>query len=119
VPVKAAYPDPEEALLEKLDWLREASGSRFAEIETELYCFTAVTDDPELAAANSLYARSFYPGRPSDALQSPQFLFGPVDQLVDLLWERREKFGVATYHLVGEVDVLRDFAPVIEKLRGH
>ena len=53
-------------------------------------------------------------------LASPLFLFGTVDQIVEDLQARRQRFGLS-YIAVGEyfqADVMERFAPVIAKLAG-
>jgi probable F420-dependent oxidoreductase len=117
--VTAPQQDAGDVLAEKLGWIREAAGDRFDQLEIELYCFAAITDDPDQAAQRHPLARIFYPAGPAAAVRaSPDFLFGPAGRIADILLERREKFGIATYQLSGDDRLLRDFGPVIERLDG-
>ena len=53
---------------------------------------------------------------PEQALRSPHALAGSVEQIVDDLVERRERWGIS-YIGVG-VDALHSLAPVVAKLAG-
>jgi probable F420-dependent oxidoreductase len=103
-----------EATDQKLAWIREAAGERLDRIELSITIFLAtITDDRESFAA------AIAPGlgaEPSDILATPHFLIGTVDQLVDDLRERRERFGISYVILPGEV--ADSLAPVVERLTG-
>jgi hypothetical protein len=53
---------------------------------------------------------------PEQARHSPHALCGTVDQIVEDLVERRERFGISTIGL--SASALDDMAPVIERLAG-
>jgi alkanesulfonate monooxygenase SsuD/methylene tetrahydromethanopterin reductase-like flavin-dependent oxidoreductase (luciferase family) len=103
-----------EATERKIAWVREAAGDRFDQIE--LNCTTSdvhVTDDPgpiaeQLAAKNGV--------TPRQIMESPHVLLGSVDEVVERLHERRERFGFS-YVVVTEPN-MRAFAPVVERLAG-
>jgi probable F420-dependent oxidoreductase len=99
---------------EKVAWIREAAGSRFEDIELGLTIFRAsVTDERDAVAA------AFAPMmelEPRDILELPHFLVGTVQQIVEDLQSRRERFGVT--HIVLPDDGADDLAPVVERLAG-
>ncbi|MGH2561317.1 MAG: TIGR03621 family F420-dependent LLM class oxidoreductase [Thermomicrobiales bacterium] len=103
-----------EATDRKLAWIREAAGERFPTIELNVMCSTVVvTDDREgeaarLAAEFGLTAEQI--------LGSPIMLVGTVDQLVETLLARRERWGFS-YVVVLE-GVMEAFAPVVARLSG-
>ena len=103
-----------EATEEKLLWIKEGAGNRFSEIELAVSIFVAnVTDDREAVA------EAMAPGigcEPRDVLEIPHFLIGTVDQIVEDLKARRERFGISYLALPGEV--AEAFAPVVERLTG-
>ena len=103
-----------EATEEKVLWIKEGAGTRFAEIELAVSIFVAnVTDDREAVA------EAMAPGigcEPRDVLEIPHFLIGTVDQIVEDLKARRERFGISYLALPGEV--AEAFAPVVERLTG-
>jgi probable F420-dependent oxidoreductase len=103
-----------EATEEKLLWIKEAAGDRFPQIELAVSIFVAnVTDDRESVA------EVMAPGigcEPRDVLDIPHFLIGTVDQIVEDLKARRERFGISYLAIPGEA--AEALAPVVERLTG-
>ncbi len=99
---------------QKIEWVREAAGERFDEIELQIrYFLTAVTDDRRglaeaLAPAYGLTA--------DEALESGVALVGTVDEICDQLVQRRDEWGVS-YVIIGD-DNVEAFAPVVARLAG-
>ena len=100
---------------DKLRWIREAAGERFAKIELgTLIQNASVTDDRDLVA------EAFAPRigmEPRDLLEVPHFMIGTVDQIVEDLEKRRERFGIS--HVVVPGDSADELAPVVERLTGR
>jgi probable F420-dependent oxidoreductase len=103
-----------EATDEKLAWVKEAAGDRFERIELSVTIFLAnITEDRESVA--TAMAAGF--GTESkDVLDMPHFLIGTIDQLVEELQRRRERYSVSFVIVPGEVAEL--FAPVVARLSG-
>ena len=103
-----------ESTDEKLGWIKDAAGDRFDGIELSVTIFFAnVTDDRESVAsvmAPGLGASS------KDVLDMPHFLIGTVDQLVEDIKRRRDRYGMSFVIVPGEVAEL--FAPVVAQLAG-
>ena len=53
---------------------------------------------------------------PRDFLEMPHFLIGTVDQIVEDLQARRDRYGFSYIVVPGEV--AEAFAPVVERLTG-
>jgi probable F420-dependent oxidoreductase len=104
-----------DATDEKVSWVREAAGDRFEHIELGMTVFFAtVTDDPESVAA------AVGPGMQLEAgevLEMPHFLIGTIDQIVEALQGRRERFGFS--HIAVPGDMADALAPVVERLAGN
>jgi probable F420-dependent oxidoreductase len=97
---------------EKLAWIREAAGDRMEQIEMSITIFFAnVTDD---AAALAGAMAGGLGVEPADVLDMPHFLIGTIDEVVEMLRERRERYGISFVILPG--DVAEAFAPVVERL---
>lgn len=100
---------------DKLRWIREAAGARFDQIELNVTVFVAaVTDD------RAKFAERLAPGygMPADqVLESPHVLAGTVDQIVQTLQERRERYGFSYVAFSG--DLFEQMAPVVAKLAGR
>ncbi|MEB8336197.1 TIGR03621 family F420-dependent LLM class oxidoreductase [Streptomyces endophyticus] len=105
---------PTEEAAHRYGTVREAAGERISRLEVESSPFFArITDDP--ASAADRVARTL--GVPSDGLPDhPNVLIGTLDEVVDRLQERRERFG-ANYITVQQGEAER-FAPVVARLTG-
>jgi probable F420-dependent oxidoreductase len=99
---------------EKVRWIRAAAGERFEKIELGVWILNAsVTDDRDIVA------HAFAPRtgiKPSDLLEIPHFMLGTIDQIVEDLEQRRERYGIS--HVVVPGDAADDLAPVVERLSG-
>jgi probable F420-dependent oxidoreductase len=99
---------------EKFDWVREAAGDRFADIELQIrYFFAAITDDRSGLAEAAAPAFGI---SADEALESGVALVGTVDECCDLLVRRREEWGVS-YIALGDNEY-EAFAPVVSRLAG-
>ena len=108
-----------QATQQKIEWIREAAGARFNDIELNILISTvAVTNNPQ--SVTEQLARDFQQdGTDIQAEQIPAMphtLIGSVDQIVNDLQERRERYGVS-YIVVFE-EQLDAFAPVVARLTG-
>jgi probable F420-dependent oxidoreductase len=99
---------------EKLGWIREAAGGRLADIELSATIFVAnVTQDREGAAQSMAAALGT---EPREILEMPHFLIGTVEQLVEDLRARRERYGISFIVVPGEA--AESLASVVGRLTG-
>jgi probable F420-dependent oxidoreductase len=98
---------------EKLEWIRHAAGDRFSTLELNVALYgVTLTDDRQAAAQQMAKQR---PGMSDDdILTSPHFLIGNVDEIVDALRQRRERYGIS-YLVVPEI-FAEPLAPVVARL---
>ena len=108
-----------EALEQKIAWVREAAGERFADLELGiLVAQVFTTEDREQAAqfiATTLAAG--YNVSTAQILQAPYLLIGSIDQICEDLQVRRERYGIS-YISVFEQS-LEALTPVIARLAGQ
>jgi probable F420-dependent oxidoreductase len=98
---------------ERIGWIREAAGDRFAALELHaLILKVAITDHRESAAAELGRANGL---SADDVLASPHYLVGTVNGITDELRERRERWGISYWTLAGGQDPSL-LAPVVERL---
>ena len=99
---------------EKLGWIRSAAGARFDDLELQVRVHLVVVvrrpggDGRGLAPAFGL--------APSEALASPHAIAGTVDEIVEDLVARRERWGIS--YVTVSLDAMEAMAPVVERLRG-
>jgi len=99
---------------DKLTWVRDAAGSRFEDIEIQAFVgFVQFTDDAEGLAAAMAPA---FDTTPAEVLDSPVGLVGNVEQMVETLRRRRDRWQIS-YHVVND-DVMEQFEPVVTALAG-
>jgi probable F420-dependent oxidoreductase len=102
------------ATAQKIAWIREAAGERFDEIELNAVVSDVVVTDDRRRTAERLAARDGV--SPEEVLASPLLLIGSVEDMVEQLQERRERFGIS-YVVVTEPN-LEKLAPVVARLAG-
>jgi probable F420-dependent oxidoreductase len=103
---------------QKIGWLRDSAGSRFDELELNITAFlTVVTDAPEDVAAEMASQLGI---SPADILELPFALIGPVERIIDLLLERRERYGISYVSFPMPIipNGFEVLAPVIARLAG-
>jgi probable F420-dependent oxidoreductase len=99
---------------EKLAWIAEAAGERLGRIELSVTIFLVnITDDRESVAS---VMSAGLGAETKDVLEMPHFLIGTVDELVEDLGRRRERYGISFVIVPGEVAEV--FAPVVARLTG-
>lgn len=107
-----------EALEQKISWVREAAGARFADLELSVLVAQVITtEDREQAAqfiAHTLAAG--YPVTTEMILQAPYVLIGTEDQICEQLITRRERFGLSYITLFEQS--MEAMAPVVKRLTG-
>lgn len=107
-----------EALMQKISWVREAAGARFADLELSILVAQVITtEDREQAAqfiAQTLAAG--YPVTTEMILQAPYLLLGSEDQICEQLLTRRERFGLSYITLFEQS--MEAMAPVVARLAG-
>lgn len=108
-----------EALEQKIAWVREAAGERFADLELGILVAQVLTTEDREQAAQfiaSTLAAGFNVST-DVILQAPYLLLGTVDQICEDLLVRRERYGIS-YISVFEPS-LEALAPVVARLAGQ
>ena len=106
-----------EATDRKSAWLRELAGDRYADLEVNCLSLattiTASEGDTDVVAEGMA---GMFGLDPQEALQVPHAIVGTVDQVVERLQERRERWDMS--YVVVQGDALEAFAPVVARLAG-
>jgi probable F420-dependent oxidoreductase len=102
---------------ERMQRVREIAGDeRYARLEINALVQRVVVTDDRRAAAEELTNR-WTQLTPDDVLQTPYVLIGSVDQMVEDLQARRQRWDISSY--VVQEPYLDDFAPVVARLAGN
>ena len=106
-------PDATAAAVEqRIDWIREAAGARFDQIELNLNLMAVGEQVPRYVSAQlNLSAAKLA------QLGAITAVVGTPDEMCATLIERRERLGIS-YLLVGD-ELAETFAPVVERLAGR
>jgi len=99
---------------DKLRWVKEAAGDRYADIEIQaLAGFLLITDDARPIAEGMA---GVFEATPDEVLDSPVGMVGTIDEIVESLERRRERWDM-TYHVI-PIEQMDAFAPVVARLAG-
>ena len=119
--LKAGYVGPEVAesakgdrYLKRLEWVREAAGDRFDQLELQVLTFFVQFTDNSKQAYEDM--APLFGLTPDEARRVPVALAGTVDEMCDVLRQRREEYGLS--YVVVQEPSMDDFAAVVSKLAG-
>jgi probable F420-dependent oxidoreductase len=101
-----------ESVEERIATLRRAP--RFLELELNVIVFDAQVTDAAQSAVSALAAR--LKSGITAVVETPFFMYGSRESLVEDLLARRERLGISYIALPGAA--MRAFAPVVAELRG-
>ena len=101
---------------ERLQRIRDMAGARYERLELNALVQRVEVTDHRYIAAEEL-AHRWPQLSPADILESPYVLLGTVEQIVEDLQRRRERWGFSSYMLF-ERD-METFAPVVARLAGQ
>jgi probable F420-dependent oxidoreductase len=99
---------------EKVQWVRDAAGNRFDDLELNaLIGFVMITDDAkDMAEAMAPH----FGIDPDDALHIPLALLGTLDEMEEELQWRRAEYGISYWSI--EADCWEALGPLVAKLSG-
>ena len=113
-------PDPSgllaETIAEKIGWIRQEAGSRFDDIELSIVSSVVITANRREAAEQLARERGWDGMSAERVFEMPSIFIGSVDQIVDAMQARRERYGIS-YHVVGDRSI-KMVAPIVARLAG-
>lgn len=101
-----------ERIDEKFELIREAAGPSFDDITFHAWVRNARITDDARGVSDSVASSLGIPLE--EVCSMPFYLVGSVDEVVERLYERRERWGYSYYTILQEV--AHDFAPVLARL---
>jgi len=109
-----------DRITEKVGWVRDAAtaaGRSPDDLELQLSCYLVrVSESGGAAAAATSSFASWLAADEALVATSPSVLVGSVDQCVEALLERRERFGISYVNLGSDIDAV---APIVARLAGR
>jgi len=113
-------PDPTgllaETIAEKIDWVRQEAGTRFANLELSIVGSVIITENRREAAERLVHARGWEGLSADKVFEMPSIFIGSVDQIVNEMQGRRERYGIS-YYVVPDSS-LEMVAPIVARLAG-
>lgn len=103
-----------ERFRDRVAWVREAAGPRFDELELQCHTFVCMVGADRRHVAEVMAGP--FGVSPQEALEVPIALVGTVDELCDVLQQRREEFGFSYWAI--PATAYEAFAPVVARLAG-
>lgn len=101
-------------MAQKVEWVREAAGERFDELELNMVISPIFTGQRRQRAEQLARERGWSGMAAGDVLDMPSTFIGTTDQIVEDLFSRRERFGFS-YFVVSDTN-MEAFAPVVKKV---
>ena len=102
------------ATTQKIEWIRQAAGARFDQLELQTSVFVVIVTDYRKQVAERMASNFGMTGE--QVLGLTHCLLGTVDQISEDLLHRREQYGIS-YIVILDKD-MEAFAPVVARLAG-
>ncbi len=103
-------------IAQKVEWVRQAAGERFHELELNMVIAPIFTEQQRQRAEQLARERGWSGVATEDVLDMPSIFIGTADQIIEDLLRRREQYGFS-YFVVSDAS-MEAFAPVVSRLAG-
>ncbi len=103
-------------IAQKVEWIREAAGDRFEDIELSMIVSLSITEHQQQRAEQIMREREWGSLATQDVLDMPSILIGTVEEITEKLYTLRELYGLS-YFVIPDASV-EAFAPVVAQLAG-
>ena len=104
------------AVAQKIDRVRQAAGERFARIELSMVITVVIAERRQQAAEQFARDRGWGGISAEQVLAMPSMFIGSVDQIVEEMQARRERYGFSYYVLFDHA--MEMAAPIVARLTG-
>ncbi len=99
---------------EKIRWVKDAAGDRYADLELNMLVFAVVVTDDARGTAEMM--APMFGLDPDEVADYPLAWIGTEDEIVASLQARRERWDVS--YLVVQADAMEAAAPIVARLAG-
>ncbi len=114
VDAAAAQNGAAEETDQKLQWVKDAAGDGYADLEINLLQFAAIVTDDRKGTAEMMAPLFSLPPEELDAY--PHVCIGTIEEITESLQARRERWDAS--YIVFQADAMEPMAPVVAALRG-
>ncbi len=111
---EAAADATAEATDRKIEWVKQAAGDRFDELELTVLTLVGMVTDDRQGTVEALAGG--FGITPEEALEVPHAMVGTVEEICDDLRRRRDRWGFS--YIVVQGDAFEPMAPIIGELAG-
>jgi alkanesulfonate monooxygenase SsuD/methylene tetrahydromethanopterin reductase-like flavin-dependent oxidoreductase (luciferase family) len=105
------------AVAQQVDWVRQAAGERFQQVELNAVISVVVANDHRKAAERLAADRGWGSTAAQEVLEMPSVVVGSVGRIAEQMQARRDRYHFS-YYVVSDQD-MDAFAPVIDRLTGQ
>ena len=99
---------------EKIQWVKDAAGDRYADLELNMLVFAVVVTDDKQGVAETM--APMFGLDPSLVVDYPLAWIGTEDEIVEAIQARRDRWDVS--YLVVQADAMETAAPIVARLAG-
>lgn len=99
---------------EKIQWVKDAAGDRYADLELNMLVFAVVVTDDKAGVAEMM--APMFGLDPALVLEYPLAWIGTEDEIVETIQARRDRWDVS--YLVVQADAMETAAPIVARLAG-
>jgi hypothetical protein len=103
-----------ESFAQKIEWLRETAGERFAQLELSVITTPVFTNNRRQGAEQVAQTRGWSGVSVEEILEMPTIFIGTIEQVAEQMLERRERFGISYYMTFDHL--MEAFAPILPHL---
>lgn len=99
---------------QKIQWVKDAAGERYGDLELNMLVFAVVVTDDKQGVAEMM--APMFGLDPSLVLDYPLAWIGTEDEIVETIEARRDRWDVS--YLVVQADAMETAAPIVARLAG-
>lgn len=99
---------------QKIQWVKDAAGDRYADLELNMLVFAVVVTDDQQGVAEMM--APMFGLDPGLVVDYPLAWIGTEDQIVEAIQARRDRWDVS--YLVVQADAMETAAPIVARLAG-
>ncbi len=103
-------------IAQKVEWIRQAAGERFEEIELSMIVSLYITEHRHQKAEQIMRERNWGNLAAQDILDMPSILIGSIEEIIEKLHALREQFGL-TYFVIPDSSI-QELVPIVTRLAG-